>query len=123
MIPVRNAVIEHLETQFRDYRPQFLYRPDGSILLKLCNPSGQCVLSRVVQNEEQSSDTLLNGLVERIHRDLVTIDGPLAEKDVDWFLKRIELQTFVPTAPQHRPRKIVRAGAKLRGLAGQAQAH
>lgn len=116
MIAVHNPAIEHLETQFQDYCPQFLDRPDGSILLKLRNRAGKCLISRVVQNEEQLNGVLLNNLVERIRRDLVTINGPLEEKDVDWFLKRIELQTFVPCAPQHRPRKVVVAGAKLRGL-------
>lgn len=119
MSSCRDTAIEHLSTLFTDYRPQFVGRPDGTVLINLRNASGKRLMSRVIQQEEQSSAVLLNNLVERIRRDLMTIEGPLEEEDVDWFLKRIELQTFVPVNPTHRPRKIVLAGARLRAMAGK----
>ncbi|MFR0690476.1 DUF3509 domain-containing protein [Enterobacterales bacterium AE_CKDN230030158-1A_HGKHYDSX7] len=123
MSSCRETAIEHLSHQFTHYRPQFLERPDGTLLINLRNASGKRLISRVIQQEEQASAVLLNNLVERIRRDLMTLEGPLEEDNVDWFLKRIELQTFVPVNPTHRPRKVVIAGARLRALAGkQAQA-
>ncbi|MCY1408855.1 hypothetical protein D9M71_241860 [compost metagenome] len=114
-----DVAIRQLESQFRDYSPQLLRRPDGSLLLVLRNDLGKQLMSRVIPAEEQSCDVLLNNLVERIRRDLTTLEGPLGQENVDRFLKRIELQTFIPLGQQHRQRKIVVAGAKLRALAGQ----
>lgn len=122
MSSCRETAIEHLSHLFSDYRPQFTTRPDGTLLINLRNARGKRLISRVIQQEEQSSAVLLNNLVERIRRDLITVEGPLEQDNVDWFLKRIELQTFVPLNPTHRPRKVVVAGARLRALAGK-QAH
>ncbi|MCP8471764.1 DUF3509 domain-containing protein [Pseudomonas sp. ZM24] len=119
MYNCRDIVIAHLASLFTDYRPQFHSRPDGAVLMNLRNASGKKLMVRVIQPEEQSSDVLLNNLVERIRRDLMTLEGPLEEDNVDWFLKRIELQTFVPVNPQRRQRKVVMAGEKLRALAGK----
>ena len=91
MSSCRNAAIEHLSHLFSDYRPQFATRPDGTLLINLRNAAGKRLISRVIQQEEQSSAVLLNNLVERIRRDLMTVEGPLEEDNVDWFLKRIEL--------------------------------
>lgn len=122
MSSCRETAIEHLSHLFSDYHPQFTTRPDGTLLINLRNARGKRLISRVIQQEEQSSAVLLNNLVERIRRDLMTVEGPLEQDNVDWFLKRIELQTFVPLNPTHRPRKVVVAGARLRALAGK-QAH
>jgi hypothetical protein len=119
MSSCRDTAIEHMSLLFTDYRPQFFVRPDGTVLINLRNAAGKRLMSRVIQQEEQTSAVLLNNLVERIRRDLMTIEGPLEEDNVDWFLKRIELQTFVPVNPTHRPRKIVIAGARLRALSGK----
>ncbi|MBB4864986.1 hypothetical protein HNP46_003862 [Pseudomonas nitritireducens] len=115
----QETAIEHLSHLFTDYRPQFCDRPDGTVLITLRNARGKRLMSRVVQQEEQASSVLLNNLVERIRRDLMTIEGPLGQENVDWFLKRIELQTFVPVNPTHRPRKVVVAGARLRAQSGK----
>ncbi|MDF3868491.1 DUF3509 domain-containing protein [Pseudomonas denitrificans (nom. rej.)] len=119
MSSCRDTAIEHLSHLFSDYRPQFTTRPDGTLLINLRNARGKRLISRVIQQEEQSNAVLLNNLVERIRRDLMTVEGPLEEDNVDGFLKRIELQTFVPVNPTHRPRKVVVAGARLRALAGK----
>ncbi|MDH0288171.1 DUF3509 domain-containing protein [Pseudomonas sp. GD04087] len=119
MSSYHDTAIEHLSQQFRDYRPQFSTRPDGTLLISLRNTAGKRLISRVIQHEEQSSSVLLNDLVERIRRDLMTVEGPLEEVNVEWFLKRIELQTFIPLNPTHRPRKVVVAGARLRAQAGK----
>ncbi|QRY77657.1 DUF3509 domain-containing protein [Pseudomonas sp. PDNC002] len=119
MSSCRDTAIEHLSNLFTDYRPQFVGRPDGTLLINLRNASGKRLMSRVIQQEEQRNGVLLNNLVERIRRDLMTIEGPLEEDNVDWFLKRIELQTFVPVNPTHRPRKVVVAGSRLRAMAGK----
>lgn len=123
MSSCRDTAIEHLSQQFRDYRPQFSTRPDGTLLISLRNAAGKRLISRVIQHEEQSSSVLLNDLVERIRRDLMTVEGPLEEVNVEWFLKRIELQTFIPLNPTHRPRKVVVAGARLRAQAGKQARH
>lgn len=115
----RDTAIEHLSHLFSDYRPQFFNRPDGTLLINLRNAHGKRLISRVIQPAEQANAVLLNNLAERIRRDLMTLEGPLEEDNVDWFLKRIELQTFVPVNPTHRPRKVVVAGARLRALAGK----
>lgn len=115
----QEIAIDHLASQFTDYQPAFQSRPDGTVLMTLCAASGENLMSRVIQLHEQKNMVLLNDLIERIRRDLVVLEGPLQQANVDWFLKRIELQTFVPVNPQRRPRKIVIAGAKLRAMAGQ----
>jgi len=117
MPAISNAAIEYLQNQFRAYSPQFSYRPDGSVLMDLHDANGERIALRVLHKEEQENDVLLNSLVERIRRDLITEQGPLQPDNVDWFLKRIELRTFVPGNYRHRPRKIVVAGERLRALA------
>ena len=119
MCNYREIAISHLANQFTDYRPKFRSRPDGTVLMTLCDGSGENLIRRVIQLHEQNSTVLLNNLVERIRRDLMILEGPLEETNVDWFLKRIELQTFIPVNPQRRPRKIVIAGEKLRALSGK----
>jgi len=119
MSSCRDTVIEHLNHLFSQYRPQFSTGPDGTLLVSLRNAAGKRLIARVSQPEEQSSAVLLNNLVKRIRRDLMTVEGPLEERNVAGFLKRIELQTFVPVNPPHRPPKVVVAGARLRALAAR----
>ncbi|MCY1260586.1 hypothetical protein D3C76_759560 [compost metagenome] len=112
------AITDYFCQQFSDYSVELQHRPDGGVLLNLQNEQGEQVMSRVINNEELRNSVLLNNFVERIRRDLITACGPLEEQDVDWFKKRIELQTFIPDCPRHRQRKIVVAGARLRAQAG-----
>lgn len=119
MSDLRDTAIQYLSTQFTEFRPQFFNRPDGSVLVSLRDDVGNTVISRVIPREEQRSPESLVSFVERLHRDLATVDGPLAESNVAWFLKHIELQTFATRNTMHRPRKVVTAGAKLRAISGK----
>lgn len=120
MTAKQDIAIRYLQSQFHAYDPQFSLRPDGSVLIDLRNADGERLAMRVLHKEEQESESMLNSLVERIRRDLITEAGPLQPENVDWFLKRIELRTFVTVNPQHRARKIVVAGSRLRALANRA---
>ena len=114
-----NLVIQYLSVQFSEFRPVFSNRPDGSVLISLRDNADETLISRVIPREEQRSPEAMLSFVERLHRDLATHDGPLEQDNVVWFLKHIELQTFVKRSSTHRPRKIVTAGAKLRAISGK----
>lgn len=116
----RELATRRLQQHFRAYNPRFSTRPDGSVLVDLRGAEGERLVMRVLHKEEQESEILLDNLVERIRRDLLAVEGPLQPENVDSYLKRIELRTFVTDNPQHRARKVVVAGARLRAMARRA---
>ncbi|MCY1275608.1 hypothetical protein D3C76_596460 [compost metagenome] len=117
MLSSQLPVTDFLTQQFHEFQLLFAPRPDGRLLVTLNDATGACVLCRVITSEEQRNPELLEGLVERIHRDIATREGPLQDSDAEHFKKHIELQSFLEGNPPLRKRRIVRAGAKLRARA------
>ncbi|MDF3932909.1 DUF3509 domain-containing protein [Pseudomonas citronellolis] len=115
----RSLTTEQLVEQLNDYRVDCQRRPDGGLLLKLrAHDSRRLLMTWAIPANEWRDPSRLNSFIERIRRDLATVEGPLQEDQVDCFRKRIELQTFNPTQGEHRQRKIVIAGERLRSQAG-----
>ncbi|MBB4862161.1 hypothetical protein HNP46_000999 [Pseudomonas nitritireducens] len=100
------------------YTISFSQRPDQGLLCSFRSPAGAHLFDRVIPRQDLQHQHLLDDLLGRIQRDLILEGGPLPEEQVDVFTKRIPLPTFQPGHGEHRQRKIVVAGDRLRRLAG-----
>jgi len=113
----RLPATHYLSRQFPEFEVAFAARPDGNLVMTLIDSHGGPIACRVVQLEEQQDAQLLDSLVNRIRRDLVTEEGPLQPADVDHFREPVPLQNFHESSEPLRKRRIVNAGDKLRALA------
>lgn len=84
-----------IEVLSRDYRITREFRPDASMVLSLYRRTDDSqVLRRVVTAQEQRNPVLINDVLERVRRDLLTHEGPLRKDHIGFFHKRLQLPYF-----------------------------
>lgn len=113
----RLPAAQYLSRQFPEYEVEFSSRPDGNLIMTLSKPAGEQVTCRVIRPQEHRDAQMLEGLINRIRRDLATEDGPLQETDADHFKDPVQLQNFRESSEPLRKRRIVLAGSKLQAQA------
>lgn len=84
-----------IEALSKDYRITRETRPDKSLVLTLHRRTDNVkVLHRVVTPQEQRNPVLINDVLERVRRDLLTHQGPLQKEHTGVFHKRLILPYY-----------------------------